>query len=74
MRETDNGLTWDLETLVMNILIGTEEALKRFPDIISFSVDSWGVDYVLMQGDREILPCYAYRDTVLHRLFRRCTG
>ena len=63
MEKTDSGLTWDLETLVMNIRIGIEEALKRFPDIVSLSVDTWGVDYVLMKGDREILPCYAYRDS-----------
>ncbi len=63
MKETDGGLIWDLETLVMNIRMGIEEALKYFPDIVSLSVDTWGVDYVLMKGDREILPCYAYRDS-----------
>ena len=63
MQETEEGLVWDLEALVMNIRMGIEEALKRFPEIVSFSVDTWGVDYVLMQGDREILPCYAYRDS-----------
>ena len=63
MKETDSGLVWDLETLVLNIRMGIEEALKRYPDIVSFSVDTWGVDYVLMKGDREILPCYAYRDS-----------
>ena len=63
MKETEDGLVWDLEELVMYIRIGIEEALKRYPDIVSFSVDTWGVDYVLMKGDREILPCYAYRDS-----------
>ena len=37
--------------------------MKEFPRIESLSVDTWGVDYVLMQGDREVLPCYAYRDS-----------
>lgn len=28
----------------------------------SVSVDTWGVDYVLMNGDVSIYPCCAYRD------------
>ena len=28
MKETDDGLIWDLETLVMNIRMGIEEALS----------------------------------------------
>ena len=63
MKETEGHLVWDLEALVGEIRIGTEEALKRYPDIVSMSVDTWGVDYVLMKGEKEILPCYAYRDS-----------
>ena len=63
MKETDGHLVWDLEALVGEIRVGTEEALKRYPDIVSMSVDTWGVDYVLMKGEKEILPCYAYRDS-----------
>ena len=62
MKETDEGLVWDLDALVMNIRMGIEESLKYFPELVSFSVDTWGVDYVLMKGEHEILPCYAYRD------------
>ena len=63
MQETEEGLVWDLEALVMNIRMGIEEALKQYPDLVSFSVDTWGVDYVLMKGEEEILPCFAYRDS-----------
>ena len=63
MEERDGSLTWNLEALDGHIRAGIDEALKRFPGIVSFSVDTWGVDYVLMKGDREILPCYAYRDS-----------
>ena len=63
MKETEGHLVWDLEALVGEIRAGTEEALKRYPDIVSMSVDTWGVDYVLMKGEKEILPCYAYRDS-----------
>ncbi|MBR5094178.1 MAG: rhamnulokinase, partial [Oscillospiraceae bacterium] len=31
-------------------------------DIESLSIDTWGVDYVLLRGDKEVRPCYAYRD------------
>ena len=63
MEEKDGRLTWNLETLNGHIREGIDRALERYPDIISFSIDTWGVDYVLMNGDREILPCYAYRDS-----------
>ena len=63
MEDAGGRLTWDLEKLVGHIGAGIGEALKRFPDIASFSVDTWGVDYVLMNGEKEILPCYAYRDS-----------
>ena len=63
MEKTDGHLTWDLEKLVGNVKTGIEEALKKYPEIVSLSIDTWGVDYVLMNGEKEILPCYAYRDS-----------
>ena len=57
MEEKDGHLIWNLETLVGNVKSGIDEALKKYPDIISLSVDTWGVDYVLMNGKKEILPC-----------------
>ena len=61
--ELDGHLTWDISALVSHVQQGIDEALKEFPQIESLSVDTWAVDYVLMQGDREVLPCYAYRDS-----------
>ena len=63
MKEEDGRLVWNLEALEGHVRAGIDEALKQFPDIVSLSIDTWGVDYVLMKGDREILPCYAYRDS-----------
>ena len=62
---TENGgcLTWDIEALEAHVRAGVDEALKRYPGIESLSVDTWGVDYVLMDDSRPILPCYAYRDS-----------
>ena len=58
-----NGhLVWDVETLVEHVLLGIGEAFKEYPKIESLSIDTWGVDYVLLNGENEIYPVYAYRD------------
>ena len=61
--EKEGHLTWDTEALLSHVKAGIDEALKAFPEIESLSVDTWAVDYVLMDGEREVLPCYAYRDS-----------
>ena len=63
VREEDGHLVWDTDALLSHVKTGIDEALKTFPRIESLSVDTWGVDYVLMSGDREVMPCYAYRDS-----------
>ena len=62
VKEADGHLVWDVDALLKEIKSGIDVALATFDDLVSFSIDTWGCDYVLMQGDREILPCYAYRD------------
>ena len=63
MLERDGHLTWDIASLVEEVRRGIDAATARFPEIVSLSVDTWGVDYVLLRGDEEVLPCYAYRDS-----------
>lgn len=60
--ERDGHLTWDIDALETHVKTGIDEALKEYPRIESLSIDTWGVDYVLLKGDAPILPCYAYRD------------
>ena len=60
--EAEGHLVWDVKALVENVKAGIREAKRLFPHIVSLSIDTWGVDYVLMEGDTEILPVYAYRD------------
>lgn len=61
--ETENGhLIWNIDALFSYVKNGIDEALKEFPKIESLSVDTWAVDYVLMNGSEEVRPCYAYRD------------
>ena len=61
--ELDGHLTWDIDALVGHVKQGIAIARGEYPEIESLSVDTWGVDYVLMKGDREVRPCYAYRDS-----------
>ncbi|MBQ2146143.1 MAG: rhamnulokinase, partial [Oscillospiraceae bacterium] len=62
VRELNGHMTWDIGALVKEVKEGIEKAKEEFREISSLSVDTWGVDYVLMKGDEELLPCYAYRD------------
>lgn len=58
----DGRLVWDIGDLYHNVVVGLREAFRLFPQLESMSIDTWGVDYVLMRGDKEVLPVYAYRD------------
>ena len=60
--ERDGHLTWDVVELLFHVKHGIDKALEQFPDIASFSIDTWGCDYVLLKGDQEVWPCHAYRD------------
>lgn len=60
--EEDGHLTWDIGTLLSHVKTGIEKAREEYPQIESLSIDTWGVDYVLMRDDQEVLPCYAYWD------------
>lgn len=60
--EKDGSLEWNVVSLFANIKAGLKAAFEKFGNIESVAIDTWGVDYVLMDGDKEIFPCYAYRD------------
>ena len=60
--EQDGHLVWDSSAMLDHVREGIRRAKEIWPEIRSLSVDTWGVDYVLMNGDREISPVYAYRD------------
>ena len=61
--EQDGHLVWDLEALIRSVKTGITEAQKQFPNLASLSIDTWGVDYVLLKGNEVVLPVYAYRDS-----------
>ena len=60
--ERDGHLCWDIEALVSHVRAGIEKAQAAY-EIESLSVDTWGVDYVLLKGDETVYPVYAYRDS-----------
>ncbi|MCF0113075.1 MAG: rhamnulokinase, partial [Bacilli bacterium] len=63
VQEKDGHLIWDIDALFLEVKRGIAEALKKYPRIESLSIDTWGVDYVLLdEDDKEIYPAYAYRD------------
>ena len=61
--EQNGHLVWDMDTLLDHVRSGIAEAKRTFPKIRTLSIDTWGVDYVLMKSDTEVLPVYAYRDS-----------
>ena len=61
--EQNGHLIWDVSALTHHIKEGIAKAKTRYHQIESLSIDTWGVDYVLLKGDEEILPVYAYRDS-----------
>ena len=63
VREENGHLTWDVRKLFSGVVMGLMEAFKIYPQIESVSIDTWGVDYVLLKGNEEVYPVYAYRDS-----------
>ena len=62
VQEEKGHLTWNVRKLFIQVVSGILEAFREFPEIESLSIDTWGVDYVLIQGGEEVVPVYAYRD------------
>ncbi|MEX2394023.1 MAG: FGGY-family carbohydrate kinase [Actinomycetota bacterium] len=85
VRLPDGSLRWDWDRLVGETITGLGGALERGP-IDSIGVDTWAVDYGLLDGDRKLLSAphsyrsdrtKAYRQTyrrVAHRRFYETCG
>ena len=59
--EREGGLYWDTEALFSHVVEGIRRAMAECGEIASVAIDTWGVDYVLLSGDKEIAPCSSYR-------------
>lgn len=62
VHEDGGHLIWNMEHLLSEVKKGIAAAKEEYPEIVSLSIDTWGVDYVLLRGTQEVLPAYAYRD------------
>lgn len=61
--DIDGTLCWDIDHLFTEIKNGLKECKKlgKIPETVA--IDTWGVDYVLLDKDKkEIMPAVAYRD------------
>lgn len=62
--ESENGLIWDTESLFDEVLCGIKKCKKIGKIPKSIAIDTWGVDYVLLdENKKEIKPCFCYRDS-----------
>lgn len=62
--DIDGTLCWDIEKLFTEIKNGLKECNKRGIQPSTVAIDSWGVDYVLLDKDKkEIMPAVSYRDS-----------
>ncbi|UCD74357.1 MAG: rhamnulokinase [Phycisphaerales bacterium] len=74
--ERDGGLYWDVEDLLGQIVVGLREAARRADRLDGIGIDTWGVDYALLdkQGELVELPRH-YRDPrttgIMERAFQR---
>lgn len=63
MDNSENDLVWDIPRLLYEIKMGVLKTFKKYKIIEPLSIDTWGADYVLMNGGKEITPYYAYRNS-----------
>lgn len=62
MKSENGHLIWDIDYIFSEVKNGIKAAFAKYQKINSLAIDTWGVDYVLMNGDKPIYPVYAYRD------------
>ena len=75
--DSGDGYRWDADGLFREIRAGLAAAAARFGDrVVSLGVDTWGVDYGLVDGaGRLVEPPFSYRDGrtegMMEEAFRR---
>lgn len=63
MTQKDGHLVWEYEKLFSNIIEGLKECKKLDKIPVSVGIDTWGVDYALIDADGKVIgDVYAYRD------------
>ncbi len=64
IKTTPAGICWDIESLVVSVIAGIARCAEIGKIPASVAIDTWGVDYVLLDAAGEpLLPVFAYRDS-----------
>lgn len=64
IKEENGSLIWDIEHLVSEVKEGIKKCGETGKIPATVAIDTWGVDYVLLDGDKkEIMPAVSYRDS-----------
>jgi rhamnulokinase len=64
MREIDGHLRWDMGALTSGILDGLAQLARLHPDVESIGIDTWAIDYGLVDGAGHLLADpISYRDS-----------
>ena len=64
IKEAGSSLVWDIESLVNEVKEGIRKCsqIEKIPETVA--IDTWGVDYVLLDENKEMIPpVYSYRDS-----------
>ena len=63
VKSVDGHLVWDMEALLAEVKAGIAAAKAEFGTIASLSIDTWGVDFVLVDAEgKRVGDAVAYRD------------
>ncbi|WP_036610038.1 rhamnulokinase [Oribacterium sp. P6A1] len=64
MDEENGHKVWDTERLFREIKTGMKKCCEAGKIPVSMAIDTWAVDYVLLdENDEKLGPCFAYRDS-----------
>ncbi len=64
LQQQNGALTWDIDHLTQEVVNGLKACKLAGKIPVSVAIDTWGVDYVLLdEQKKEIFPVYAYRDS-----------
>lgn len=63
LQTIDGHLRWNITDLYAEVLTGLAMLASRYPRVVSIGIDTWAVDYGLLDGDGRLLAePIAYRD------------
>ena len=67
MQNSPDGLIWDIDALFSEVVKGIAKCKEIGKIPTSIAIDTWGVDYVLLdENEQPLLPVYAYRNARLN--------